>query len=64
MNYCKVRVWDNGDMKGCGKKVTAHGLCGEHLRKRKLELKAKLKKIREEERLVGAELARLYSVSK
>lgn len=59
-NFCKQRVWDNGDMKDCGRKETAHELCGEHLREKKLELKAQLKKVCEEERRIGAELARLY----
>ena len=45
----------------CGKKVLTRGLCGEHVRKRKMELRVKLRRLREEERRVGSELASLYS---
>jgi len=47
----------------CNEKVSAHGYCGEHHRRKILRLKVKLRKVREEERRVGAELARLYSRS-
>jgi hypothetical protein len=60
--WCKARVWGNNSVSDdCGKKATAHGLCGEHLRAKKMELKMKLRKVREEERRLGAELACLYS---
>lgn len=56
-NFCKERVWDNGDMKDCGLEIRAHGYCVEHLEKTKKALVAKRKRLVFEMAVIDEELA-------
>ena len=42
--YCRWRVWDNGDMTSCGGTVLRGGRCAEHLRDEVRELQADIKR--------------------
>ena len=53
---CEVRVWDNGDMTDCGRKILRGGVCAEHLQKEVAELR---ESIRKHERAIREALERL-----
>jgi ribosomal protein L16 Arg81 hydroxylase len=43
--YCKQRIWDNGDMTDCGKKIYALQLCQKHFLQHKTELEEHKKEL-------------------
>ena len=62
MNYCIQRVWSNGDMESCNKKVYAIDKCKEHFDMHKKSLEQHKQELIEELESVNKRLQQIDEV--